>query len=87
MGRKIAISKIENTTIVKVKEDGVNVTETLIYNKTTDYNIRNNQVVVESSGDNARLTVKHDELEDDGGTASLEEWVEAVAAPGFFFAF
>ena len=82
--RKILISKKGNTTVVVFKEDGVNITETLNYNAPADTAVRNDVLNIHASEGNPSFSVKFEDLEDNLGTANIQEYSDA-AAENFFF--
>jgi hypothetical protein len=71
--RKIAIRKVGNSTIVDIKANGTDISETRTYNKNTDLKILNNVLHVKHSGYPV-LFITFDQLEDDLGASNLEDW-------------
>jgi hypothetical protein len=81
--RKIAITKTGNSTIVNVKENGVDINETFVYNKPTNLILRDNVVRVESQ-EHPILHFTFEELEDKLTTSNIISWITAASANYFF---
>lgn len=85
--REVTISKIGNTTKVKIKEKGQNDNQAEIfsYNEPTNLMLRPNGVFeLQEKDNNPRIQFLLDDLTDNGGATTAEEYLD-YAAENFFF--
>lgn len=81
--RKVLITKTGGSTIVDIKEDGTNITETLVYNDKTNLSLRNGVVRVGSDFNNT-LQFRFEEIENKLSAANIRAYLSAAATANLF---
>lgn len=84
MARKILIAKVGGSTVVDIKEDGTNITETLVFNDKTNLTLRNGIIKVGSNNFNETFQFQFDDLENKLSTANARAYITAAATANLF---